>query len=79
MLTIIDIPDEQAAPLAEVCQRLKISRREAVRRAIALFLQHHAGNADAAYGLWKGRTIDGLEYQQTLRKEWGRPGTVCAS
>ena len=71
MRTIIDIPDEQAAPLAEVCQRIKISRREAVRRGIALFLQQHTGNVDAAYGLWKGRNIDGIEYQQALRKEWG--------
>jgi hypothetical protein len=51
MRTIIDIPDEQAVPLAEVCQRIHISRREAVRRGIALFLQQHAGQADAAYGL----------------------------
>ena len=71
MRTLIDIPDEQAAPLAEVCQRIHISRREAVRQGIALFLQQHTGSTDVAYGLWEGRGIDGVEYQQALRKEWG--------
>jgi hypothetical protein len=71
MRTIIDIPDDQAAPLAEVCQRIHISRAEAVRRGIALFLRQNGGSADDAYGLWKDRKIDGVEYQQALRKEWG--------
>lgn len=71
MRTVIDIPDEQATPLAEVCHRIHISRTEAVRRGIALFLQENGGSADDAYGLWKGRRIDGVEFQQTFRKEWG--------
>jgi hypothetical protein len=71
MRTLIDIPDDQAAPLAELCQRSHISRTEAVRRAIALYLQQHQAVPDTAFGLWQGRDIDGIAYQQAIRKEWG--------
>jgi len=70
MKTIIDIPEDQAAPLSELCQRTRISRAEAIRRAIALFLQLHRDPDKAAFGLWKGTEIDGEEYQRTLRGEW---------
>ena len=71
MRSLIDIPDEQAVPLAEVCRRHAISRAEAIRRAIALYLEQQGGPEDAAYGLWKDRGIDGVAYQQALRREWG--------
>jgi hypothetical protein len=71
MRTLINIPDDQAAPLAELCQRIHISRSEAVRRAITLFLQQQSAAPDAAFGLWQGRDIDGIVYQQAIRKEWG--------
>ena len=71
MRAIIDIPDDQAGPLAEACRRNHISRAEAIRRAIALFLKQEAPEAEGAFGLWKERGIDGIEYQQSLRREWG--------
>ena len=71
MRTLIDIPDDQAAPLAEACRRNDISRAEAIRRAIALFLKQQVSEVDAAYGLWKDRGIEGIEFQERLRKEWG--------
>jgi metal-responsive CopG/Arc/MetJ family transcriptional regulator len=71
MRTIIDIPDEQLAPLTAFCNREAISRSEAVRQAIALFLDRHVGRADSAFGIWKGRGVEGVEYQRSLRREWG--------
>jgi len=71
MRTIVDLPEEQIRALAEVCRREKISRAEAVRRAVAEYASRHAtGDADRAFGLWRGRRIDGLSYERRLRREW---------
>jgi hypothetical protein len=71
MRTIIDIPPEQLQQLAELCRREDVSRAEAVRRAIADYLEKQPRQPDAAFGLWKGRLADGVSYQQRLRDEWG--------
>ena len=71
MRTIIDLPEEQIQALAEVCRRERISRAEAVRRAVAEYASRHAtGDAEGAFGLWRGRGIDGLTYESRLREEW---------
>lgn len=69
MRTIIDIPSEQLQQLAELCRREELSRAEAVRRAIALLLDE-GRRPDQAFGLWKDRGAEGVQYQQTLRQEW---------
>jgi metal-responsive CopG/Arc/MetJ family transcriptional regulator len=71
MRTIVDIPTEQLQQLTEICRREDLSRAEAVRRAIAEFLEKQPRQPDNAFGLWKGRVADGLSYQQALRDEWG--------
>jgi metal-responsive CopG/Arc/MetJ family transcriptional regulator len=71
MRTIVEIPDEQLAPLAELCQQEHISRAEAIRRALAMFLDRHTRDVDSAFGMWKDRRLDGVEYQRALRGEWG--------
>jgi hypothetical protein len=70
MRTIIDIPNEQLQRLTELCRREDVSRAEAVRRAIALLLETSTSHHGDAFGLWKDRRIDGVAYQQTLRREW---------
>jgi hypothetical protein len=70
MRITIEIPDEQAIPLADVFRRAEISRSEAIRRAIGLFLHQNVADEYAAFGLWKGRGNDGVHYQQRLREEW---------
>jgi hypothetical protein len=70
MRFLIDIPDEEASPLAEVCHWNDISRPEGTRGAVVLFLQQHARQADAAFGLWKARGTDGVDYGNELRTEW---------
>lgn len=71
MRTIVDLPEEQLDGLAEICRREGISRAEAVRRAVAAFLQDLAPIAvDDAFGLWRDRGFDGLEYERRLRVEW---------
>ena len=73
MRTIIDVPPDQLLALDGLCIREGISRAEAIRRAIAEhLLRNPAPDRRAAFGLWKGRGIDGLAHQEAIRKEWDR-------
>ena len=55
--TIIDIPDNQLRDVDALCKLLKISRAEAVRRALQDFVKHNNDvNADG-FGLW-GAAVD---------------------
>ena len=80
MRAIIDLPNEQAAQLQASCARQGISRAEAVRRAVNLYI---AGQSFAqgtpgfapAFGLWRNKRpgkapMDGVTYQRKLRAEW---------
>ena len=71
MRTIIDLPATQLDGLDALCRSEGLSRAEAIRRAVAALLQrYHASRTRQAYGLWRGRKVDGLAYQRTLRREW---------
>jgi hypothetical protein len=71
MRTIVDIPEDQLERLARICEREHVSRAEAVRRAIDVYLrQRGAVSEDRAFGLWRDRGLEGLGYQNTLRDEW---------
>lgn len=76
MRTIVDLPEDQIGALDELCRREKISRAEAVRRAVAQFLPKTKSNwrNHPAVGLWKGRKrkVDSVEYVRRIRREWGK-------
>ena len=71
--TIIDLPGDQLDALDGICRRESISRAEAIRRAVDLLVRDRAAGAShAAFGIWRGpRAVDGLTYQERLRREWG--------
>lgn len=71
MRTIIDLPDEQASALARWCDERKISRAEAIRRALAVMLanQQQAGR-EQAFGAWKRKDMDSRSFVENLREEW---------
>lgn len=71
MRTIIDLPDEQVSALAQWCDEQKISRAEAIRRALATMLanRQQAGR-EAAFGAWKRDNIDSRSIVEKLREEW---------
>ena len=71
MRTIVNLDDEVVAVLDEHCRRVRISRSEAVRRAIAGYLREVRPGGEDAFGLWSDRTADGLEYEDRVRGEWG--------
>jgi hypothetical protein len=71
MRTIIDLPDDQVNALAELCRIQRISRAEAVRRALASMLanQQILGR-EKAFGAWQKKNIDSQKFVQNLREEW---------
>jgi hypothetical protein len=71
--TIIELPEDQVEALDGICRRESISRAEAIRRAVDLLVRDRAAGAShAAFGLWRGpRAVDGLTFQERLRREWG--------
>lgn len=72
MRTIIELPNDQLIRLEAHCRREKISRAEAIRRAVTAMLSEQLkGDAAGAYGLWRDRASEALAQQERLRNEWG--------
>lgn len=70
MRTIIDLPDDQVIALAELCKTEKISRAEAIRRALGEMLaKKKIKGREEAFGSWENRG-DGRKIVENLRKEW---------
>lgn len=76
MRTIIDLEDSQASRLDEWAKTEKISRAEAVRRAVNQMLERAAPSRGTGFGLWaqQGANVlperDGLALQRAMRDEW---------
>ena len=69
MRTLVDIPDRQLKELTAVCKAEKVSRAELIRQAISAYLEKKKPVAGEAFGLWKGRQLGGLAYQEQERSE----------
>ncbi len=73
MRTIVDIPQTTLDEFDELAKREDISRAEAVRRAIAEYLEsRRSSGGEAAFGIWRDKRIDALAYEDDLRGEWDR-------
>jgi metal-responsive CopG/Arc/MetJ family transcriptional regulator len=79
MRTIVELPDDQISALAEYCHRKRLSRAEAIRRAVDAMLkeqaqlrERRAASLEATFGMWKDRGIDTDTYLAELRSEWDR-------
>lgn len=70
MRVLVDIPEKQIDQLAVICEVKKLSRAEAIRQAIGLYIEQNKSGTTDAFGLWKDRKIDGLTYQEQVRSEW---------
>ena len=72
MRTLIDLPDKQIQALAELCEQVRQPRAAVIREAVAEYLERRraAKPVEAAFGLWRSETVDGLAYQQKARTEW---------
>ena len=70
MKTLIEIPNKQIESLSIICNEFNISRSEAIRRGIDLFIKTNNKKHIDVFGILKDKTIDGLKYQNNLRDEW---------
>ncbi len=70
MRTIVDLPDPERAQLDALCRQRGVSRAEALRQALRLWLQQQKPSHHAVFGLWRDRPAGSLELQQALREEW---------
>ena len=71
MRTTTDLPEDLVQRLNEFCHRKRVSRAEAVRRAVTDYLDAHSlRERQDAFALWRDRGADGLEYERQLRREW---------
>jgi len=68
--TIVDIPDTQLRDLDALCESLRISRAEAVRRAVEHFLRHAHENGDDGFGLWRDGGCDASHIRLVLEERW---------
>ncbi len=74
MRTLVDIPEEKIVRLDHIARRQKVSRAEIIRRAVDTVLETDRAEEDAhfkaAFGAWRHRNIDGLDFIRRLRAEW---------
>jgi metal-responsive CopG/Arc/MetJ family transcriptional regulator len=72
MRTLVDIPDAELKDLNALSELRRVSRAELIRQAVAGFLAQNKAGLEDSFGLWKGRGVDGVDYQSKLRREWER-------
>lgn len=75
MRALIDLEEDQLRQLDAWALRERISRAEAVRRAVKQWLTAQQAPALAGFGLWReagapGPERDGLAIERELRDEW---------
>lgn len=69
--TLVDLGDTQIQALDELSRREKRSRAALIRQAIDDYLaRRHRQDEGEAFGLWGQRKVDGLNYQEKVRREW---------
>ena len=71
MRTLVDVGDSQLHELDRLSKEEKRSRAALIREAIDDFLAKRLSKYEGdAFGLWSTRKVDGLAYQNRLRREW---------
>ena len=68
----VDIPEDELEELNSLSRSRKVSRAELIRQAVAGFLAENRTGIEDSFGIWKQRGVDGVEYQEKLRREWSR-------
>ncbi|AAL02835.1 hypothetical protein [Rickettsia conorii] len=74
MRTIINIADSQIKILDKISKK-KISRDKIIGQALTSYIASNDHNNKAfenAFGLWKDKNLDSVEYQTKLCNEWNK-------
>jgi metal-responsive CopG/Arc/MetJ family transcriptional regulator len=71
MKTLVEIPESQLKELAQIGKKRSLSRAAVIREAVTSYLaDKKSAKKDDAFGLWRNKDFDSLEYQRKLRDEW---------
>ncbi len=71
MRVSVDICEDDLKALDSIATLENVSRSSLIRRAIGKFLWRSSPNDwSEAFGLWRNRKVDGLTYQDEIRREW---------
>ncbi|WP_187971457.1 ribbon-helix-helix protein, CopG family [Aquibium microcysteis] len=71
MGSLVEIKEEQLQELDRIARETDRTRSALIEDALAEYLNRRkASHRDRAFGLWRERNIDGLAYQEEIRKEW---------
>lgn len=71
MRSLVDMTAEQVEALDALAKRVRQSRAALIRAAIDDYLdRHRCKEVEEGFGLWGRRKIDGLDYQEKVRREW---------
>ena len=71
MRTLVDLGDTQIQALDELSKKEKRSRAALIRQAIDDYIDKRRNRPEGdAFGLWGKRKVDGLTYQEKVRREW---------
>ena len=71
MRTSIALDQNQIRILDDLAKARGISRSALMRQVIKDYVDRQtASDADRAFGLWSNMEIDGIDYQDGMRKEW---------
>jgi hypothetical protein len=70
MRTIVDLPEAERAQLDLLCRQRGLSRAEALRQALRLWLEQQKPSHGEVFGLWRDRPEGSLELQEAMRQEW---------
>jgi metal-responsive CopG/Arc/MetJ family transcriptional regulator len=68
---VIDLPDEDLKVIDAIKEIQGKPRAEIIRTAISGYLQNNSvGDDEEAFGIWRMKNGDGLEFQRAMRGEW---------
>lgn len=71
MRALVDMNDAQIEALDSLAKQVHQSRAALIRAAIDDYLErHHREQVEDGFGLWGKQKIDGLAYQEEVRREW---------
>ena len=66
----MDLPEAERGQLDALCRQRGLSRAEALRQALRLWLEQQQPSHSEVFGLWRDRPEGSLELQAALRQQW---------
>ena len=68
---LVDLPESHLIELSKLVKAEGRPRAAIIRDAVDAYLApRRKATGNEVFGRWKGRGIEGLEYQEKLRSEW---------